>query len=39
MKRPFEGGKGLEGVVFKSDNYINPFLEIMSKELNLGGQK
>jgi len=39
IKRPINGGRGLEGVIPKSKDYFNPFLEIMSKELNLGGEK
>lgn len=34
VKRAFEGGKGLRGVVEKSENYFNPFIELM-----LGGDK
>lgn len=34
VKRAFEGGKGLKGVIEKSDNYFNPFIELM-----LGGDK
>ena len=34
VKRPFDGGKGLDGVVEKSDGYINPFIALM-----LGGEK
>ena len=37
IKRPVDGGKGLDGVFLKSKDYINPFLEIMSTELQLGG--
>jgi len=29
VKRPRTGGKGLEGVVEKGPNYINPFIDIM----------
>lgn len=29
------GGKGLEGVFKKNDNYLNPFMERMKKELGL----
>ena len=29
VKRPKNGGKGLEGVTQKGDNYYNPFVEIM----------
>ncbi len=39
IKRPIEGGKGLDGVILKSKDYINPFLELMSKELHIGGQE
>jgi beta-lysine 5,6-aminomutase alpha subunit len=39
IKRPIDGGKGLDGVIPKSKDYFNPFLEIMSKELHLGGEK
>jgi len=39
IKRPVDGGKGLDGVISKSKEYFNPFLEIMSKELHLGGEK
>ncbi len=37
IKRPIDGGKGLDGVIQKDKEYFNPFLEYMSKELNLGG--
>ena len=39
IKRPIDGGKGLDGVIPKSKDYFNPILEIMSKELQLGGEK
>jgi len=39
IKRPIDGGKGLNGVIPKSKEYFNPFSEIMSKELQLGGEK
>ena len=29
VKRPKNGGKGLEGVTMKGDNYYNPFVELM----------
>lgn len=29
IKRPIDGGKGLDGVVMKDDNYFNPFIELM----------
>ena len=31
IKRPQDGGKGLEGVVSKSEGYFNPFVELMLK--------
>ena len=34
VKRPIDGGKGLEGVCLKEDRYINPFIELM-----LGGDR
>ena len=35
VKRPFTGGKGLDGVVEKQKDYFNPFVEMMLK----GGRK
>ena len=35
IKRPIDGGKGLEGVIIKDKDYFNPFLETMSRELNI----
>ncbi len=32
IKRPLDGGKGLDGVVRKADGYFNPFIEEMRKE-------
>lgn len=29
VKRPKDGGKGLNGVVVKDDKYFNPFVEVM----------
>ncbi|MDK2793375.1 MAG: beta-lysine 5,6-aminomutase alpha subunit [Caldanaerobacter sp.] len=29
IKRPIDGGKGLEGVVEKDPNYFNPFIDLM----------
>jgi beta-lysine 5,6-aminomutase alpha subunit len=29
IKRPIDGGKGLDGVVMKEANYFNPFIELM----------
>lgn len=34
VKRPRDGGKGLEGVISKDDKYYNPFIRLM-----LGGEK
>ena len=34
VRRPMNGGKGLEGVTVKDDKYFNPFVELM-----LGGEK
>lgn len=34
IKRPLNGGKGLNGVVAKENNYFNPFIELM-----LGGNR
>lgn len=33
VKRPFDGGKGLDGVCVKDDKYFNPFIPLM-----LGGE-
>jgi beta-lysine 5,6-aminomutase alpha subunit len=35
-KRPEDGGKGLDGVFKKDESYLNPFMEKMKAELNLG---
>ena len=32
IKRPQDGGKGLEGVVRKSERYFNPFIEEMRRK-------
>ena len=29
VKRPKNGGKGLDGVTLKGENYLNPFVELM----------
>jgi len=29
IKRPQDGGKGLNGVIEKSEKYVNPFIELM----------
>ncbi len=33
IKRPMDGGKGLEGVVMKDALYFNPFIELMKREV------
>lgn len=35
IKRPETGGKGLDGVFRKDENYFNPFLNKMTKELGI----
>ncbi|MHA1475752.1 MAG: lysine 5,6-aminomutase subunit alpha TIM-barrel domain-containing protein, partial [Promethearchaeota archaeon] len=35
IKRPIDGGKGLDGVVAKERNYYNPFIELMKKEVKV----
>lgn len=35
IKRPEDGGKGLEGVFRRDENYYNPFMEQMKLELKL----
>jgi len=37
IKRPIDGGKGLDGVFKKEKDYFNPFIELMNKELTKGG--
>ncbi len=39
IKRPFEGGKGLAGVVLKEDQYLNPFVELLVEESRLGSER
>ncbi len=34
IKRPRDGGRGLEGVVRKASGYVNPFEELLQKEIN-----
>jgi beta-lysine 5,6-aminomutase alpha subunit len=38
IKRPIDGGKGLEGVIKKEEKYFNPFVELMSNKLKKGGR-
>lgn len=37
VKRPIEGGKGLDGVYLREKDYFNPFMEEMQHELKIGG--
>lgn len=37
VKRPLDGGKGLEGVTAKDEGYFNPFIDLMLDELEVGG--
>ncbi|MHA1519033.1 MAG: lysine 5,6-aminomutase subunit alpha [Promethearchaeota archaeon] len=34
IKRPFDGGRGLGGVIVKDSQYFNPFIDQMNAELN-----
>ena len=38
VSRPKNGGKGLEGVVQKADDYYNPFYAFLETELNIKKQ-
>ncbi|OEF97266.1 D-lysine 5,6-aminomutase subunit alpha [Vulcanibacillus modesticaldus] len=38
VKRSFVGGKGLDGVFDKRDDYFNPFEELLKRELGVGGK-
>ncbi|MFX1281027.1 MAG: lysine 5,6-aminomutase subunit alpha TIM-barrel domain-containing protein, partial [Promethearchaeota archaeon] len=37
IKRSIDGGKGLEGVIKKAEDYYNPFIDLMLTELKEGG--
>lgn len=37
IKRPIDGGKGLEGVIKREPDYFNPFMDVMIKELKEEG--
>lgn len=39
IKRPIDGGKGLNGVCAKDKNYFNPFIELMLNKEVRGGVK
>ncbi|MEN6579992.1 MAG: lysine 5,6-aminomutase subunit alpha [Anaerolineaceae bacterium] len=39
IKRPFEGGKGLSGVIAKEDQYMNPFIPLLMEESRLGSAR
>ena len=34
IKRPRNGGRGLEGVFHKEAGYVNPFEDLLKKEIN-----
>jgi beta-lysine 5,6-aminomutase alpha subunit len=38
IKRSINGGKGLEGVIEKENDYFNPFIELMHNLLKIGGK-
>jgi beta-lysine 5,6-aminomutase alpha subunit len=38
IKRSLDGGKGLDGVIQKSPDYFNPFIELITNELKKGGE-
>ena len=39
VKRPFEGGKGLSGVIVKEDRYFNPFIPLLLEESRAGSER
>ena len=39
IKRPFEGGKGLAGVVVKEEQYMNPFIPLLLEESRQGSER
>jgi len=39
IKRPFEGGKGLAGVVVKEEHYMNPFIPLLMEESRQGSER
>ncbi len=39
VKRPFEGGKGLSGVIVKEDRYFNPFIPLLMEESKAGYER
>lgn len=39
VRRPFEGGKGLAGVVVKEDRYFNPFIPMLQEESKAGSER
>lgn len=39
IKRPFEGGKGLAGVVLKEEQYLNPFVDLLMEEARSGSER
>jgi beta-lysine 5,6-aminomutase alpha subunit len=39
IKRPFEGGKGLAGVIVKEEQYMNPFIPLLMEESRQGSER
>ncbi|MEA4930907.1 MAG: lysine 5,6-aminomutase subunit alpha [Anaerolineaceae bacterium] len=39
IKRPFDGGKGLAGVVLKEEHYMNPFISLLLEESRQGSER
>lgn len=39
IKRPFEGGKGLAGVIVKENQYMNPFISLLMEESKKGSER
>ncbi len=39
VKRPFEGGKGLSGVIVREDRYFNPFVFLLLEESQAGSER
>ena len=39
IKRPFDGGKGLAGVVLKDEHYMNPFISLLLEESRQGSER
>ncbi|MCF8001319.1 MAG: lysine 5,6-aminomutase subunit alpha [Halanaerobiales bacterium] len=39
IKRPMSGGKGSDGVVTKSSEYFNPFIDVFKEELKIDAER